>query len=80
LDVIDWLFSLFEDVVVVVVVVGGGGGGRSVSFSLGVSVCCLVVFTLVSLAFKNSYCCSERHVVNVQPTIELLLPVANHPS
>jgi hypothetical protein len=40
----------------------------------------LVVFTLVSLAFKNSYCCSERHVVNVQPTIELLLPVANHPS
>ena len=33
-----------------------------------------------SLLFKYSYCCSEKHVVKVQPTIELLLPVANQPS
>ena len=38
------------------------------------------LLALSSLCLMNSFCCSDNVVVNVQPTIELELPAANHPS
>jgi hypothetical protein len=33
-----------------------------------------------SRSLTNSFCCSLRVVVKVQPTIEFVLPAASHPS